>query len=108
MLRELPRAEKFPEPPAPAPEIEVVESSIANVAGRVVARTPPKFISPSPFSVNEPFPPDVAGLEEARLKCRFNMDRIIQELKAFPHSPFYNSTHCLRCVIHDNTDHSQG
>ena len=44
------------------------------------SKSSPKLIAFSPPSIEEPFAPDIEGLEEARLRCRFMMNRIIQEV----------------------------
>lgn len=36
--------------------------------------------------LDKAFPPTITGLEEARLKCRFNMTRIIEEVRNY--TPF--------------------
>jgi hypothetical protein len=39
-----------------------------------------KVVTLPPLTVEEPFPPTIAGLEEARLTCRFMLNRIVQEV----------------------------
>ncbi|CAI6100906.1 unnamed protein product [Clonostachys chloroleuca] len=65
-------------PPKPAVEAESVEGSVAEVVSP--SSLPQKVVTLPPPSINEPFAPSVVGLEEARLKCRFMMNRIIQEV----------------------------
>ncbi|KAF5539433.1 hypothetical protein FMEXI_8922 [Fusarium mexicanum] len=72
-------AEKATKEPATGAEAESVDSSVVDVTGAVV-RSSPKVVTLPPPAVDEPFPATIAGLEEARLKCRFNMNRIVQEI----------------------------
>ncbi|VUC29191.1 unnamed protein product [Clonostachys rosea] len=64
--------------PEPAVEAESVEGSVAEVISP--SSLPEKVITLPPPSIDEPFAPSIVGLEEARLKCRFMMNRIIQEI----------------------------
>ncbi|CAH0027026.1 unnamed protein product [Clonostachys rhizophaga] len=73
-------AETEDEAPAPEPAVEAesVEGSVAEVIRP--SSLPQKVVTLPPPSIDEPFAPTVVGLEEARLKCRFMMNRIIQEI----------------------------
>ncbi|CAG9991062.1 unnamed protein product [Clonostachys byssicola] len=71
-------AEEEAPAPKPAVESESVEGSVAEVISP--SSLPQKVVTLPPPSINEPFAPTIVGLEEARLKCRFMMNRIIQEI----------------------------
>ncbi|CAM1503261.1 Fc.00g080370.m01.CDS01 [Cosmosporella sp. VM-42] len=60
-------------------DAESIEGSVVDVTGSVT-RVPPKVVTPPPPAVEEAFAATIAGLEEARLQCRYMMNRIIQEI----------------------------
>lgn len=58
---------------------ESTDGSLVDVG--TVVKAIPKVVSPAPLTFDEPFAPTIVGLEEARLKCRFMMSRIVQEVR---------------------------
>ena len=63
----------------PGTEADSSDDSVVDVT--TVAKLPPKMVTfPAP-SIEEPFAPTIEGLEEARLRCRFMMNRIVQEVR---------------------------
>ncbi|KAJ4253320.1 hypothetical protein NW762_010475 [Fusarium torreyae] len=64
---------------SPASDAESTESSVVDVPA-VAAKPPAKVVTLPPLPIEEPFAPVIEGLEEARLKCRFMMNRIVQEI----------------------------
>lgn len=62
-----------------ATDAESVDGSVVDVT--TVAKLPPKVITLPPPAIDEPFPPTIEGLEVARLKCRYMMNRIVQEVR---------------------------
>ncbi|KAB2103285.1 hypothetical protein AG0111_0g8574 [Alternaria gaisen] len=68
----------------PATEVASEDGSIVDLNATVAAQgkpgNVPKVITVPPPTIGEPFLPTIEGLEEARLKCRFMMSRIIQEI----------------------------
>jgi hypothetical protein len=62
-----------------ATETESPDGSVVEVS-TVAKATPAKVVTPPAPSFHEPFAPTIEGLEEARLKCRFMMNRIVQEV----------------------------
>ncbi|KAK6526632.1 hypothetical protein TWF694_005213 [Orbilia ellipsospora] len=61
---------------SPPDSVENNNTDITNV----IATVPPQLAEPSPLVVTGAFPATIAGLEEARVKCRYMMNRIIQEI----------------------------
>ncbi|KAM5344890.1 hypothetical protein ACJ41O_010752 [Fusarium nematophilum] len=69
--------------PSPGTEAESVEGSVVDVTGalpKAPAKVPAKVVTPPPHRVEEAFAATITGLEEARVKCRYMMNRIIQEI----------------------------
>ncbi|KAH8627322.1 hypothetical protein IG631_17090 [Alternaria alternata] len=68
----------------PTTEVASEDGSIVDLNATVAAQgkpgNVPKVITVPPPTIEEPFLPTIEGLEEARLKCRFMMSRIIQEV----------------------------
>lgn len=65
--------------PGTLSDAESVESNVVEIPAP--SKVPIKVITPPPPTVDTPFPATVTGLEEARLKCRFMMNRIVQEVR---------------------------
>jgi hypothetical protein len=59
----------------PGTDTESVDGSTVDIT------TVAKVVTLPPPSVEEAFAPTIAGLEEARFKCRYMMNRIIQEVR---------------------------
>lgn len=63
---------------SPSTDAESIDGSVVDVT--TVAKLAPKVVTRSPPAFTEPFAPNIGGLEEARLSCRFMMNRIVQEV----------------------------
>lgn len=65
-------------------EVASDDDSVVDVNSAIATSGKPasasKVITTPLPALDEPFPPSIEGLEEARLKCRFMMSRIIQEV----------------------------
>ncbi|KAK6354951.1 hypothetical protein TWF696_004079 [Orbilia brochopaga] len=74
-------SDKSAKEPSSATEIDSPEGSIVDVTS-AVTKAPPalEVVDSPPLVVSDAFPATIAGLEEARLKCRYMMNRIVQEI----------------------------
>ncbi|KAF3082680.1 hypothetical protein TWF569_006884 [Orbilia oligospora] len=63
----------------PTTDVAPRKESTANSTTSVV-KAPARVINSAPLLVTDPFPVTIAGLEEARLMCRYMMNRIVQEI----------------------------
>jgi hypothetical protein len=72
-------SEKTVKDSSPPSDGESSDGSLVDVGA--VVKAIPKVVSPAPLAFDEPFAPSIVGLEEARLKCRFMMSRIVQEVR---------------------------
>lgn len=82
------QSKKLDKERTPSTDSESSAGIVAEVT--TVAKIPPKVVTFPPPSIEEPFAPSIEGLEEARLRCRFMMSRIIQEVRC----------HKLACKFH--------
>ncbi|KAK6339139.1 hypothetical protein TWF718_008563 [Orbilia javanica] len=63
----------------PTADAESPDGSVVDVVGAVV-KASPQLVEATPLIITEAFPATIEGLEETRLKCRYIMNRIIQEI----------------------------